>query len=138
MTLPPRRRQAVTLPLSPLIDIIFILLLFVVLVARFTDDGQLPVRPPAAEASQALPDNGPLIVVLEESGALSIRSNPVEPDRLLAILTAARAEHSALLLMGDEGVALQGAVHVLDAAGAAGFEEVGVITRPHDQGPPTF
>ena len=53
MKLPRPKRAVLEPPLSPLIDIIFILLIFVVLVARFTEDGKIDVSPPTSLHSEA-------------------------------------------------------------------------------------
>jgi biopolymer transport protein ExbD len=123
-------------PLSPLIDVVFILLIFVLMVARFSEDEELSVRPPVSTASKPLDrTDDTLVVVLEADGTLRIRGEAVPLERLDAVLTAARATHPALVVRGDAAVPLQGAVDVLGAAAAAGFDQVGVVTRPPDGGP---
>jgi len=131
---PPRRPLDV--PLSPLIDVVFILLVFVLMAARFSEDEELTVRPPASTASKPLDrTDETLVVVLEADGTLRIRGEAVPPERLSSVLAAARATHPVLVVRGDAAVPLQGAVDVLSAAAAAGFDQVGVVTRPPDGAP---
>ncbi len=116
--------------ISPLIDVVFILLVFVVLTARFVEREQLEVQVPISQAGLPQAPEGPLTVVLTRQGELSIEGRPIEEARLRAIFTAARANHDSLLLVADEGAALQLAVTVLTEAGEAGFEKTAIATRP--------
>lgn len=127
-----RSRPILAINISPLIDVIFILLIFVVLTARFVERQQLEVQVPVSEAGTPQAPEGPLTVVLDKHGRLFINDRPVEAARLPAVLQAARGGHDSLLLIADEGAALQGAVDVLTAAGEAGFDKTAIATRPVD------
>jgi len=130
MKIPRPQRAALDVPLSPLIDIIFILLFFVVQVAEFRTEEQISVVPPSSRAGAPIADNEPLLLILQEDGRLTIKGKAVPPEKLLPILKAARDKQESLLLLGDSQVALQGAVDILGAASEAGFTRVGVVTRP--------
>lgn len=130
MKIPRPQQQALDIPISPLIDIIFILLFFVVQVAEFRSEQQIAVIPPNSRASQPITDPEPLLLVLDQDGQLSIGDRAVPPERLVPVLRAARERQASLLVLGDKETALQGAVEVLDAAAEAGFTRVGLVTRP--------
>lgn len=129
----PRRRPALSINISPLIDVVFILLVFVVLTARFVEREQLEVRVPQSEAGRPAASEEPLHVLLRRDGTLLVEDRPIEAARLPEVLRAARAGHPSLLLIADEGAALQGAVDVLSAASAAGFEKTAIATRPVEE-----
>ncbi|MFT4625118.1 MAG: biopolymer transport protein ExbD [Myxococcota bacterium] len=117
------------LNLSPLIDVIFILLIFVVLVARFVDQERLDVTLPSAGAGRPAEIDA-LWVVVTEDGVIGIEDQIVPREELEEHLRTARRRYGRAVLMADEGTDLQIAVDVLSMAKMVGFEGVALATRP--------
>jgi biopolymer transport protein ExbD len=115
--------ERVGLNLSPLIDVVFILLIFVLLVARFVEQERLDVDLPDAKALAAAPSDDTLTVVIAPDGSLRVGARPVDADSLEAVLETLRPRYRRLLIAGDERSALQHSIRVLTAAQAAGFND---------------
>ena len=129
MKIPVRKRASPQLNISPLIDVIFILLIFVVLVARFVDQERLDVTVPSAEAGRPAEIDA-LLITVTQGGQVSVADDLVGEDELLDTLRRARQRYSRAVVVADATVELQAAVDVISSAKLAGFEAVAVATRP--------
>jgi biopolymer transport protein ExbD len=129
MSIPARPRRAPRLDLSPLIDVIFILLIFVVLVARFVDQERLDVTLPSADAGRPAEFDA-LMIVVRAGGELSIEGVEVAPDELADVLARARRRFDRAVVVADEAARVQAAVDAVSAAKLAGFGAVSLATRP--------
>lgn len=122
------RRPPPTLNLSALIDIVFILLIFVVLAANFDRLKDIEVTLPSARATSKA-DPKALTVTIPADGPVKVDGEAVESARLADHLRTMRSSHQALLLVADGAVALERAVEVLGEASQAGFTAVSIATR---------
>ena len=120
-----RRRLALT----PLIDIIFLLLLFFMLSSTFQRPGLLKVLAGEAGAKSAASVPG-VVVRVDGGGALRINGEDVDGGAAGSMLTGLRAAG------GDGAMVTAGAVAAvsdltaaLDALAAAGFQNVRVLRR---------
>ena len=126
------KRETPTINLSALIDVVFILLIFVVLAANFDRIRELQVVLPTAEAaSEARPEA--LVLTGPVEGPMLLNEVPVAEDALLGELTRFAEDYDVLLLVGDGGVDLERTVSIFDDATKAGFESVSIATRQASQ-----
>jgi len=131
-----RRRSSGVLNLTPLIDVVFLLLIFFMLTAQFTAERVLPIDlPTAAGAPITAAPEPPLEVTLLTEVAVQLAGEPIaggvaalfEPlQRALAL-----SRSKALQLRGDRSVSLATLVQVLEMAQRAGAQRVDVVTVAH-------
>jgi biopolymer transport protein ExbD len=116
--------------LTPLIDVVFILLVFFMLASSFLDWRAIDLDTPAQTASQTSLEGAILVEVRRDGLRLSGRS----VDRAqLASQVAERLEtrpDRPVLVKPADGVVLQEAVDVLDRLTAAGVTELSLIRGP--------
>lgn len=119
----PRRRAAISL--TPLIDVVFILLVFFMLASSFLD--WRTVRVEAAEAGAGPASEGALLVGVSADG-LSLGGRPVAEADLRDRLKSLLAEDPArrVTLRPAPGTPLQATVDALDLLAAAGARHVGL------------
>jgi len=129
MKLKRRQRAIPHLNLSPLIDVIFILLIFVVLVARFVDEERMDVTLPSAAAGRPAEVDA-LMLTVTASGQVFVEEREVGELELEEALDEGARRYRRAVLVADQDTQLQVAVDVLSAAKLAGFEAVAVATRP--------
>jgi biopolymer transport protein ExbD len=129
-----RHRPTPTLNLSPLIDVVFILLVFVVLIARFADQERLDVDVPTAEGGRPA-ELDALFVEVDSDGGVWLQGVAVDPEVLLVALQGERQRYHRVVLVADRRTGLQQAVEIISAARLAGFEGVAVATRPPEDAP---
>ena len=122
---PQRRVRRVSL--TPMIDVVFLLLVFFMLAARFGVEARLPLTlaapAPAAEAWTGPPR---LVDVLPEG----VRLNGValsEAELAARLAGLVEAPDDPVLLRPGEGASLQRLVEMLEALGAAGHRRLMVL-----------
>ena len=122
----PRRRPGIDI--SPLIDVVFQLLLFYAVTTQFVADARLKLKLPEASTAeqesatrQSIPE-----VVVNAQGQVLIDSKLVPEGSLERTLTQvlAKSPGHALTIRGDRGADYGAVVHVLDAARAAGAKAI--------------
>ncbi|OIO71554.1 MAG: hypothetical protein AUJ57_07040 [Zetaproteobacteria bacterium CG1_02_53_45] len=125
------RRSGQAPNLTPLIDIVFLLLVFFMLTAHFVQDEGLPIELPEALSAVSLDDKQPLEVGLSESGEISIAGEHIAADALSAHLSGLLADRDEkrVVIRGDAGVTLGDSVRVIDAARRAGASGVDIVTE---------
>ncbi|MCF7821297.1 MAG: biopolymer transporter ExbD [Mariprofundaceae bacterium] len=125
------RRSGQALNLTPLIDIVFLLLVFFMLTAHFVRDQGLPIELPEAITAISLDKNEPLEITITSSGQIAISGEPVSPEQLVetvTVLLAAKNE-KRIVIRGDTGANLGDSVKVIDAARQAGASGVDIVTE---------
>ncbi len=126
------RRRASQMPnLTPLIDAVFLLLVFFMLTSHFVREEALNIDLPVAESGEATGEDNQLEVVIDAEGRFLMNDHFVEPEALEETLRRAleTRENRVVRIRGDRGAALGSAVGVLDAARKAGAEAVDIVTE---------
>lgn len=122
---PRRRRQLISL--TPLIDVVFILLVFFMLASSFLDWRSIVLAAPSDGAGAATME-GALLVEVRPQG-LRLSGRPAGLDDLEAAVRHRLAEKpdQAIFVKPAAGVPLQRAVAVLDRLAAAGATRLSLI-----------
>ncbi|MBU1243849.1 biopolymer transporter ExbD [Myxococcota bacterium] len=109
--------------LTPLIDIVFLLLLFFLLTAAPAPDPTLDVALPAAAASETPPPAREVTIVLQASGVIYYENTIVDLPGLEArLLQLASSDAGArVILRGDRASRYDLFVAILEAASNAGL-----------------
>lgn len=126
------RRKASQMPnLTPLIDIVFLLLVFFMLTSHFVREQSLNIDLPVADSGEAVSEDGQLEVVINPEGMFLIDEHIVEEHNLEGVLRQHLIERKEkqLRVRGDRGSPLGKAVSILDAARKAGADGVDIVTE---------
>ncbi len=130
-----RRRSSAVLNLTPLIDIVFLLLVFFLLTAHFIEEQQVEIELPVASSSGAANELEHVEVIITPDGALWLNGQPLPPALdeagLVAALKAALGEQERrrVRLRGDTEARFGLAVRVMDAARLAGATSLDILTE---------
>lgn len=113
----PRRRS--NIELTPLIDVVFQLLVFFLLTSSFVQPSLRLDLPQGGTMDEA--DPTPILLEIDADGNLALDGDPVERARLQDALERALEDgRTAVRLSGDRGMTYGIFVEALDAARAAG------------------
>ena len=125
------RRSSQPLNLTPLIDIVFLLLVFFMLTAHFVQDQGLPVELPEANSALSLDNDKPIELLISSTGEITYAGEKLMPEHLHHRLSALLANRSdkRVMIRGDAGASLGDSIKVLDAARQAGASGVDIVTR---------
>ncbi|MCP3867129.1 MAG: biopolymer transporter ExbD [Gammaproteobacteria bacterium] len=126
-----RRRAGSILNLTPLIDIVFLLLVFFMLTSHFIEDEAIDIDLPAAKSGNEATGKEFVEVIVNPDGELLIDGRTIDLEHLEQTLRGAlhAPETRFVRLRGDHEVRLGLAVSVIDAARSAGAEALDILTR---------
>lgn len=118
-------------PVLALIDVVFFLLVFFMLVARLDASAPFDVIPPLAVTGQDLPGGG-VTVSIAEDGAMAINGHGVSGETWLDVMKDAQTRNTGALIRinAHRAVALRHVLPVIEALEAAALGEVVLIVTP--------
>ncbi|MCJ7600877.1 MAG: biopolymer transporter ExbD [Desulfobulbaceae bacterium] len=125
-----RARSQVQAPLTSLIDMVFLLLIYFLLTTNFMVEEGIAVKLPQARA--AVPQTDEVITVnVSPDGRFFIGASEFTEDPLFGRLQEllARSSNRLVVVKADRTVVLDRAVKVLDLAKAAGAERLSLATE---------
>lgn len=128
-----RRRKAgasTSIDLTPLIDMVFILLIFFMVSTTFVKDSKVDIQRPGA-ASAVAASTKSLRIQIDDRGDVFVDSNPVQvwmvQSRVREFLESTGTQ--SVLVITDRRVAAERLVEVVDQCRLAGATDVGVATE---------
>jgi len=126
-----RRRSSRMLDMTPLIDAVFLLLVFFMLTSHFVKEERIAVDLPQTNGGDPLLEERQITVVLARDGGLWVANEQVALEQLSARLQSLIGERRDITvqLRGDQAAALGAAVAVLEAAHKAGAVSVDIVTE---------
>jgi biopolymer transport protein ExbD len=91
--------------MTPMLDIVFILLIFFIVTATFLQEQGIDMRPPPTPDEPPETDNVVILVQIDENSNVFVNQDSTTPDRVLAAVSRIRAEqpNSAVLLQPQDG-----------------------------------
>lgn len=120
-------------PLAPMIDVVFLLLIFFIATMQFSQsERELNVSVPVAEeGADARQTVGEIIVNVREDGGVVVDHAEMTQDQLFAKLTRIAAVHKnqAIRIRGDGKVEYQKIVEVIDVCQKAGIPNISFATQ---------
>jgi biopolymer transport protein ExbD len=129
-----RRRRAdeeAEINITPMLDIVFIMLIFFIVTTSFVKEKGLEIsRPSNVPPKEIKQDKGPIVVKINSGSLISVKGRILEPQAVRANLERERAEKptAPLIVAAHPEADTEALVTILDAARAVGIESVSVAT----------
>lgn len=117
--------------ITPMLDIVFIMLIFFIVTTSFVKESGLEVsRPSNTPPKQVEQKKGPIVVKIDASSNITMKGRMIEPKAVQANLERERAEKpdSSLIIAAHPDAETNALVTVLDAASAVNIPGVSVAT----------
>ena len=120
------RRDAPRLDMTPLIDVIFQLLLFFMLSTTFRNTPSFEVQLPEVSSDRMIQEDNTWTLMVSKSGKLSTDTGGLSKDDLQAVLQEELRQNPqlSLIIEADEGLEHGAVVDLMDIAQEAGVESV--------------
>lgn len=117
--------EAAEINLTPLIDIVFILLIFFLVTTTFIRDAGVEIQRPAARSAQPTPTTA-MLLAIRANGELWMERRPVDIRSLPAELQRLRADkpNPAVIIQADRNANVGLLVRVMDQVRQAGISDI--------------
>jgi biopolymer transport protein ExbD len=125
------RRSSQIPNITPLIDIIFLLLVFFMLTSHFVQDTVLNIQLPETESGQRMDDEKSIEIIINAAGQWFYQGQALEADDLYLTLQKDLSERKdkRVRIRGDKSSDLDSTVTLLDVARRAGATGVDIVTE---------
>ena len=129
-----REHRTPHVELTPLIDVVFLLLIFFMISTTFVSRTGLQIRLPEADSAQTNPDTARVEVMVTEEGDFLVDGEAVPAERSLTEVLRGRAQAAAdgagpmLVIRADRNARHGAVVTAMDAGSAAGLDRVAIST----------
>ena len=129
-------REEVTVNLTPLIDIVFLLLIFFMVSTTFTKENHLSISLPEADSSTQTEIPESVDILITANGEFSVNGKSLinsQPETLMRAITTVMDEtgnaNPAVTITADAKATHESVVRAMDAAGQLGLINLSITTR---------
>jgi len=134
------RREEVDLNITPLIDIVFLLLIFFMVSTTFQKESELRVQLPEAEQRETVQPQSPLEIVISADGQYAIGGRTLADNSLSTLIQSLRSavgedREQPLIVRADARTPHQAVVRAMDAAARLGLSRLSIATAQQSDEP---
>jgi biopolymer transport protein ExbD len=119
--------------ITPMLDIVFIMLIFFIVTTSFTRETGIAINKPMAEQAAAL-KQGTILIGVGPNDDIWMSKRPVELREVRAMVERARAENpeGSVVIVADRHSHIGTVTHVMDQVRLAGVEGVAIAAENPD------
>ncbi len=130
-----QRRQPLDINMAPLIDMVFILLIFFLVTTSFVKESGIDVNRPTAATAESMPNIGIMIGIDKDNG-IFMEKRQIDIKAVRANVERALAENpkSTVVIVADRQSRTGIAIEVMDACRLAGAESVSIAASFPSEG----
>lgn len=123
--LPPR--DDTELDMTPMLDIVFIMLIFFIVTTSFVKPSGITVATPQAD-SASREESANIFIAITAEGEVWIDKRPVDPRSIRAIVARLHADQpeGAVIIESDQNAVTSVLVDVMDQVRLAGVEQIAI------------
>jgi biopolymer transport protein ExbD len=127
--------EEVNINLTPLIDVVFLLLIFFMVSTTFDTTSQLKIKLPEASENKTTKAQQPLNLVIDARGAFFLNARELSSQKSealsLALERALQGSDRPIVIQSDAGSPVQSLVTAMDVVARLGLTQVSIATtRP--------
>lgn len=126
-----RRRQNANINITPMVDVMLVLLIIFMVTAPLLTIG-VPVQLPRIETGNIAVQQRPVTITVQKNGALYLQQESVTEDQLMERLRAIKAasKQRRIFVRGDRDVSYGVMLKIMARVADIGFIKVSLITTP--------
>ena len=135
MRFKPVKREESRFDLTPLVDVVFLLLIFFMLSTTFIVAPGIKVKLPKSSSTDISREKKEVRVVMAKDNKIFVQQKLVSIEELGKYLKKAAREsrEGMVIIQADERVPHGKVVEVMDVAKTAGFSKLAIATRPKER-----
>ena len=129
---PNKKRGDLLIDLTPMIDVVFLMLIFFMVSTSFTANNSIKLDLPQSKAQAANKDLEQVTVSVDEKGQLFVQEEPVADGELRKrILNISKGDpNMRVVIRADANAKHKRVVYILDTVRELGMGKVGIATVP--------
>ena len=134
------RNRAAEVPsnITPLIDVVFLLLIFFMVTTTFSRETRLLVSLPEAEGQPSESREGVIEIIVSREGGYLINGKALVNSRIETLMQGLELESEGdtglpILLIADAEASHQSVVTAMDGIGQVGFSRINIATQRPDE-----
>ncbi|MCS7215170.1 MAG: protein TolR [Thermodesulfovibrio sp.] len=129
--LTPRRRSSIAdINVTPLVDVMLVLLIIFMITAPLLKQG-IDVNLPKAKG-KSLEESEKINIVITKEGKIFLNDKIIHKDELPGLLSTYKETNTAVLLKADKDVPYGLVAEVMGEIKASGIEKIGMVTEPKE------
>ncbi len=115
---------------TPMLDVVFILLIFFIVTASFVKESGVDVNRPSA-VTAVVKEKGNILIAITETGEVWIDRRQVDPRAVRANIERLHAENpqGSVVIQADKNSTTEMLIQVMDAARQAGVYNVSIAAQ---------
>ena len=119
------------LDMTPMLDIVFIMLIFFIVTTSFVKESGIEVNPPSAATAEAK-ENANIFIAINADGEVWIDKREVDIRTVRAIVARLQAStpEAAVVIQADAASATKHLIAVMDQLRQAGIEDIAIAATP--------
>ena len=131
-------RGELSINITPLIDVVFLLLIFFMVTTTFSRETRLLVNLPEANAELVESQSAQIEIIVAREGNYVINGRPLVDNRFETLIRGLELESEgdrdlSIILIADAEATHQSVVTAMDAIGKSGFSRLNIATqRPEE------
>lgn len=125
-----QKRSRSEIPVLPMVNVIFLLLVFFLVSGTIEKVEIVPVEPPMAESGKVL-DEGHIVIVMGQYDELLLNDEMVMEDEIVALLNQQLKEHpeKIITIKADMHLSAHKLIQMMDYVRAAGGQNLSLVTQ---------
>jgi len=129
-----QRKEEDSINLTPLIDVVFLLLIFFMVTTTFTKETHLTVTLPESNGEAQPQNKDPLIVMIGADGSYGVNGKALVNSDAATLTkglleTAGDNRQQPFIITADANTPHQAVITVMDVAGQLGFVNLSITTQ---------
>lgn len=134
-----RGRHEATVELTPLIDVVFLLLIFFMVSTTFIRETQLQIELPEASGELQEVEGGTIEISVNRGGEYSVNDRLLVNSQRATLIRALEQlidngkDSQRVIITADARAQHQAVVRAMDAAGSVGLTQVSITTQQPDE-----
>lgn len=119
------------LDMTPMLDIVFIMLIFFIVTTSFVKEAGIEVNPPTASTAESQ-DNANIFIAINAQGEVWIDKRQVDKRTVRAVVARLHANNpeGSVVIQADEASSTHDLIAVMDQVRLAGVANIAVAAKP--------
>ncbi|MGJ3242720.1 MAG: ExbD/TolR family protein [Opitutales bacterium] len=130
---PRKQRDETEINITPMLDVVFIMLIFFIVTTSFVKETGIEVSRPDAETA-VLKQRGNILVGVRSNGDIWIDKQQRDPRAVRTVIERIKAENpeGEVVIVSDQSADSKVVIDVMDQLAAAGILKVYIATNPNN------